>query len=335
MSNANLGVDPHLLASRRSPGFLSRYRREASVATAYGLLLLVLWCVGLRGGPTRAPSFFRSQFADTWISVAPLLVAAVGTTLVIVARQIDISIGSQFSVCGYVAALLAARGVPLPAVACAAIAVGGAMGSLNGVLVAAMGLPSIVVTLATMVILRGVLLWMTQGAAVGLPSTFQWFGQSQFTGECLILSIALLIFVIFAWAARWLAAGRAVYAVGSDEEAARLTGIRSPRVVFFVFLLTGMLAGLAALLNAARFAIVYPNDGYGLELKVIAAVVVGGAAISGGRGTLMGTLIGVALLATIGPALNFLDAKPQWEKAIQGAIILAAVASDGLYRRRR
>ena len=166
-----------------------------------------------------------------------------------------------------------------------------------------------------------------------LPSGFQWFGASQRTGQWAILLIALAVFALFAWGMRWVAAGRAVYAVGSDQEAARLAGVRAKRVVFAVFVTMGVLAALAAILNAVRFAIVYPNYGEGLELKVIAAVVVGGTAISGGRGTLFGTLIGVALLATVAPALVFLNAQPQWERAIQGGIILAAVASDGLRRR--
>jgi rhamnose transport system permease protein len=151
----------------------------------------------------------------------------------------------------------------------------------------------------------------------------------------LIVGSALAVFLVFAWSMRFLAAGRAVYATGSDEEAARLAGIRPRRVVFGVFVLMGALTGLAALLNAVRFVDADPNAGTGLELQVIAAVVVGGASISGGRGTLPGTLIGVALLGTIGTALVFLETQAQWEKAIQGAIILLAVASDALYRRGR
>jgi rhamnose transport system permease protein len=123
-------------------------------------------------------------------------------------------------------------------------------------------------------------------------------------------------------------AGRRVYAVGSDAEAARLAGINAPNTVFWVFVIMGGLTGIAALLNAVRFSEIPGNSGVGLELKAIAAVVVGGAAISGGRGTLIGTLIGVALLGTIGTALTFVGVNPFWEKAIQGAIILAALVSD-------
>ena len=140
--------------------------------------------------------------------------------------------------------------------------------------------------------------------------------------------ISLVVLACFTWALRNLAAGRAVYAVGSDAEAARLAGVEPAQVTFFIFVLMGALVGLAALLNAVRFSTVPSNAGLGLELKVIAAVVVGGTAITGGRGRLIGTLVGVALLGTIGPALTFVGINPFWEKAIQGAVILAALASD-------
>ncbi len=149
----------------------------------------------------------------------------------------------------------------------------------------------------------------------------------------MVVIAAAVLFAGFALAMRFLAAGRAVYAVGSDREAARLAAIRPTHVVFGVFVLMGCLCGLAALLNGVQFALVYPNAGEGLELTVIAAVVVGGTAISGGRGTLAGTFIGVALLTAIPTALVFFGAKSQWARAIQGAIILLAVASDALARR--
>jgi rhamnose transport system permease protein len=140
--------------------------------------------------------------------------------------------------------------------------------------------------------------------------------------------MALIVLIGASWVLRNVSAGRAVYAVGSDAEAARLAGIEPPRVVFGVFVLMGMLTGLAALLNAARFSVVPSSTGLGLELKAVAAVVVGGTAITGGRGTLGGTLIGAALLGTIGTALTFAGINPFWERSIQGAIILAALVSD-------
>jgi len=262
-------------------------------------------------------------------------VAAVGMTLVIVAREIDISIGSLFSVCGIVAAVAAKSGWPMPWAAAAAVGAGMVVGAVNGALVAFAGMPSIVVTLASMVILDQGLRWARQGAEVsGLPADFQWLGFSQHGGEWLLMAAALGLLVIFAAGTRWLAAGRAVYAVGCDRESARLAGLRPRRVVFGVFVLMGALAAVAALLNAIRFPHVDASAGRGLELQVIAAVVVGGTAIAGGRGTMLGTLIGVALLVSIAPALTFLHLQAQWERAIQGLIILLAVAVDGLRRGR-
>src|SRR4029079_12488258 len=182
-----------------------------------------------------------------------------------------------------------------------------------------------------MVIWREGLRWWREGAFVrDLPRDFQWFGLGQDAGQWLVVAFALVVAAAFAWGLRSLAAGRAVYATGSDPEAAFLAGIQPRRVALAVFVAMGGLTGLAAVLHAARFAAVDPTAGTGLELQVIAAVVVGGVAISGGRGTLVGPLIGVLLLVTIRPALVFLGAEAHWEKALQGAIILIAVAADSL-----
>jgi rhamnose transport system permease protein len=256
--------------------------------------------------------------------------------LVIIARQIDISIGSQFALCSIFAGLLAKAGLPMPVVALGAIAGGAVLGACNGALVAGLGLPSIVVTLATMVTWREALRWWREGEFVkDLPEGFQWFGFGQASGQVTILLGAAVVFAALAFAMKHLAAGRFVYAVGSDREAARLAGLRPAGVTFGVFVLMGALVGLAALLNAIRFADVDPKTGTGLEMQTIAAVVVGGVAISGGRGNLWGVLAGVLLLACIAPALVFLKMPPQWEKAIQGAIILLAVAADGWRSRKK
>lgn len=302
--------------------YLNRYRRELGVLIAYVVLLGITALV--------APSFFSvANWRDLVMNNISVLVVAVGMTLVILVAEIDISVGSQFAVCSLTAAWLAKAGIPILLLVPCVLIVGAVIGSINGYLVASLRLPSIIVTLATMAIWRNASQWITQGAWVqGLPEDFQWFGLSQRTGELLIAAVAFTVFLVFAWILRHLAAGRAVYAVGSEAEAARLAGIDPSRVVFNVFVVMGVFTGLAAILNAVRFSVVPSNAGVGMELKVIAAVVVGGTAISGGRGTLLGTLIGVALLGTIGNALTFAGINPFWEKAIQGAIILAAAVSD-------
>jgi rhamnose transport system permease protein len=301
---------------------LGRYKRELSAALAYVALLVL---VGL-----FAPSFFSSaNLRDLALNNAPVLLVAIGMTLVILAGEIDISVGSQFAVCSVAAGWLAKQGLPTPLLLPGVVLIGAAMGALNGVLVGRLRLPSIIVTLAMLVAWRDALLWVTQGAWVqDLPQTFQWFGLGQALGQVFIVGIALIVLITFSWVLRNVGVGRAIYATGSDAEAARLAGIDPQRVVCGAFIAMGALAGLAALLNAVRFAAVPSNAGVGLELKAVAAVVVGGTAITGGRGTLLGTLIGAALLGTIGTALTFAGINPFWEKAIQGAIILAALLSD-------
>ena len=296
--------------------------RELSVGAAILGLAAVL--------AVAAPSYFAlDNLRDIFLSNAPVLIVAIGMTLLILSGEIDISVGSIFAVSGVVAGVLAKSDLPLAAVALGAALAGAALGAANGALVAYARIPSIVVTLATMVALRDGLRWATQGQWVtGLPAQFQWLGLSQRPHALVLASLAVALIAVAFWALRWQNFGRAVYATGSNREAARLAGLDPPLVVFAVFVLIGGLTGLAALLNATRFNQIPINAGLGLELKVIAAVVVGGAAITGGRGTITGTVLGVVLLAAIGPALTFLGVSAYWERAIQGGIILIAIATD-------
>jgi rhamnose transport system permease protein len=306
---------------------MKRHFRELSVAGSLGVLLLAL--------AVFAPSFFQAQpLLSLAAHEAPTLVVACGMALVIICRQIDISVDSMFAVCGVCAGLLAAMHWPLALVVVASILIGALMGAFNGALIAGLGLPSIVVTLATMVTWREGLNWLRQGQFVNLPDNVQWFGMSQAAGQWTLVGLALALLLTIALAARHLAGGRFIYAVGSDAEAARLAGIRPRVVTFGTFVFMGALGGLAAMMNVVQSPQVDPQSGTGLELKVIAAVVVGGVAISGGRGNLWGAFAGLLLLACISPALTHLHIQAYWEKAIQGAIILLAVVADGLRSRK-
>jgi len=283
-----------------------------------------------------APGYFaRENLSDVFLGNMPVLIVAIGTTLVILTGHIDISVGSGFAICGIVAGEVAKASGSVAVAAAAACLAGAALGALNGGLVAFLRMPSIVVTLATMVALRDGLRWWTQGAWVqDLPPGFQWFGLPQSAYPLVACALVVLLQGGTAWVMRNLAAGRAVYATGSNPDAARLAGLSTARVTFAVFIAAGALTGLAALLNSVRFNQIPSNAGLGLETKVIAAAVVGGASIRGGEGTLTGTLLGVVLLGAIGPALTFLGVSAYWERALQGAIILAAVAIDAVRERR-
>jgi rhamnose transport system permease protein len=301
--------------------------RELSVALALGVLLSFI--------AVAAPGFYQPQpLLSLLTREAPTLVVACGMAFVLICRQIDISVGSQFAVCSVSAGLLAAMNYPLAVVLPVSIALGGLLGAINGVLVAGLRLPSIVVTLAVMVTWREGLRWLRQGQFVNLPDGVQWFGLRQSTGQWSLIAIAVGMLLLLALSMKHLAAGRFVYAVGSDAEAARLAGIRPQLTTFCVFILVGSLTGLAAVMNVVQSPQVDPKSGSGLELKAIAAAVVGGVAVSGGRGTLWGVFIGLLLLACVSPALTHLHVEPYWEKAIQGAIILLAVVADGLRARK-
>ena len=297
-----------------------RHRTEASVAAAIGALALVLAIV--------TPGYFSSEnLSDLFLATMPVLLVALGMTLVILTGEIDISVGSMFAVCGVAAGTLAKWGAPAVPSAAGACLVGALLGAMNGALVAYVRIPSIVVTLATMVGLRDALRWLTEGAWIqDLPPGFQWLGLTQTTYPIVAASLTATLVVSCAWALRNVAAGRSVYATGSNPDAARLAGVDTARVKWSVFTLLGTLTGLAAVLNAVRFNQIPSNSGLGLEMKVIAAVVVGGAAVAGGRGTVGGTALGVVLLGAIGPALTYLGVSAYWERAIHGGIILVAVA---------
>lgn len=311
---------------------MTKFSRELSVAAA--IAALAVWLA------FAAPGYFSAgNLADLFLANVPVLVISVGATLVIVTGEIDISVGSVFAIAGVVGGV-AAKLAPSAAAPWAALAAGCAAGALagfvNGALVAIAGMPSIVVTLATMVAFRDALRWTTQGEWVeNLPAQFRWFGLTQTAYPVLLLIVVVVLAAATAWGMRHLEAGRLVYATGSNAAAARLAGIDVRAVKLWVFIVAGALTGVAAIVNAVRFDQIPSNSGLGLEMKVIAAVVIGGTSISGGRGTLAGTILGVVLLGGMGPALTFLGVSAYWERALQGVIILAAVTIDATAPRRK
>jgi len=301
---------------------LRNHQREISVVIAIGALAGLL--------AIAAPGYFaRENLSDLFLANIPVLVVALGMTLVILTGQIDISVGSVFAISGVAAGVLAKSGLGVPAAALAGCVIGAGLGAINGALVAYIRIPSIIVTLASMVALRDALRWQTQGGWIqDLPSNFQWFGLTQAAYPFVTFFVVILLVFLFGWALRNVGVGRVVYATGSNAEAARLAGIDTSLVTLSVFVITGTLTGFAAVLNSVRFNQIPSNTGFGLEMKVIAAVIVGGAAITGGVGTIAGTVLGVILLSAIGPALTFLGVSAYWERAIQGGIILTALIID-------
>ncbi|MGQ9524953.1 MAG: ABC transporter permease [Armatimonadota bacterium] len=301
------------------------------------LSILVFLCVLLLLVGIGSPAFLEAQnVQDILVNSSYIAVAAVGMTMVIVAGGIDISIGSILAVCGITSGHAAKAGLSVPAVTLLSVLVGGLLGAVNGSLVAFAGIPAIIVTLGTMSILRGGITWATGGYWIrDLPPYFSTLGTGTVLGipiPVLIAGLAVLAGILFM---SLTPAGRRIYAVGGSPRAAELAGINVPMVTFGVFTACGALVGLAAILYVTRFSVIQSNAGVGFELLVITAVVVGGTNIMGGRGSVLGSVLGVLLLSTISSALTYSHVSAYWESALQGLLVLLAVLVDAVRTGRR
>lgn len=299
-----------------------------------GLLVALVLFAGLLA--LLAPGFFApGNLRSLVLDNLPLLLAATGMTLVLVAGEIDVSVGAQLAAAGVLAGLLAKLGLPIGLVLVLVLVAGTLFGALQGALVAR-GVPAVVVTLASLAILRGSLRWSTGGRWIdGLPADFQWYGLGAPGGQLASALGVLALVGSTVLALRRLQAGRALLAVGCDARAAHLFGVRVTRVRVGVFAAMGFFAAAAALVSVTRYPAVEIEAGAGLELAAIACAVLGGTSIRGGRGTVLGTLLGVVLFGTLGTALVFLGVGAAWERAVQGTVILAALAPEALGRLRR
>ncbi|HXF60785.1 MAG TPA: ABC transporter permease [Caldilineaceae bacterium] len=293
------------------------------------LLLLVIVLTALR------PDFLSGQSVSSILmDSSHLIVAAVGMTLVIVAGGIDISVGSMLAMCAVIGGLLAQSGVA-PELAMLAIVLSGTLfGLINGSLVVWGGIPSIIVSLGMLSILRGAVVLLTGGSWIqNLPQGF-YIGQRSVLGLPVPILVAVVVLAAAALWMRYSPLGRQVYAVGANREAARLTGINVKRIQLLTFTVNGTLVGLAALIFATRFSAIQTNAGVGFELQVITAAVVGGVSIMGGAGTVLGAALGGLLLNVISKGMIFLRVSAYWFLAVQGALILLAVVVD-IWRKRR
>jgi rhamnose transport system permease protein len=298
-------------------------------------LLVILAVVGLQ----ERRFLGWGNLREILLSVAIVTIVAVGETLVILTRNVDLSVGSMVGLTAYVAADLLKRdpGLGIPTVVLLAALLGAGLGALNGLLVTVGRVPAIVATLGALYIYRGIDFWIAGGkqvTAYEIPDAyFQLAGARVLGIPVLVITAAVITFVV-GYALRYTRSGRQLYAIGSNPEAARLAGIRRDSLVFTTFVLCGLLSGIAGVLWGSRYATVDARAAQGLELEVVAAVVVGGVNIFGGSGTIFGAALGAILLGTIGNALTILRLNQYWLQAINGGAILAAVTVDALITRR-
>lgn len=258
---------------------------------------------------------------------APILVVAVAMTLVIVTAGIDLSVGSLVALINAVAAIAIAAGLPWPVVVIAMLLLGGLIGLAQGWFTAYQGIPAFIVTLAGLSIWRGIALYLTEGYSIpirGVPG-FLYLGRGELAGipvpAIIAAGVALLGYVVMS-RTRY---GRRIVAVGSNPEAARRVGMPARGTIASVYAVCGVAAALAGLLYAARLGSGSSNAAVGFELQVIAAVVLGGTSLMGGRGSMIGTLLGTLTIAVIGNGLILMRISPFFTQIVTGAIILIAI----------
>ncbi|HCZ9548133.1 TPA: ribose ABC transporter permease [Vibrio alginolyticus] len=260
-------------------------------------------------------------------------IIAVGMTLVILTAGIDLSVGSVLALCGAFAASMIALKVPVLVAVPTALVAGAALGAISGIIIAKGKVQAFIATLVTMTLLRGVTMVYTEGRPISTGFTdtadaFAWFG----TGYALGIPVPVWLMVVV-FAAAWYLLnhtrfGRYVYALGGNESATRLSGINVDRVKIGVYAICGMLAALAGIIVTSRLSSAQPTAGMGYELDAIAAVVLGGTSLMGGKGRIMGTLIGALIIGFLNNALNLLDVSSYYQMIAKAVVILLAVLVD-------
>jgi rhamnose transport system permease protein len=325
---------PTTVSSSRSLGQI--VLRVAQVREL-GLGLVLVLIVAFVGIPQ--PRFLDLNNLEHILqSVSIIAIVAVGETLVILTRNVDLSVGSIVGLCAFASADLLKNhnDLNLILVFLFGCAIGAVLGAVNGVLVAYAGIPAIVVTLGTLNIYRGIdfaVAGSQEVSAFQVPASFLNIAGDNILGIPVFVIIAAVIAVIAEYFLRFSRQGRQLYAIGSNPEAAQIVGIRKSRRVFSAFLISGSLSGFAGVLWAAYFATIDSSAASGLELLVIASVVVGGVNIFGGSGSILGAMLGAIVLGTIQNALGILRVDQFWLQAFYGAAILIAVTLDALLTR--
>ncbi|MBU2702226.1 ribose/xylose/arabinose/galactoside ABC-type transport system permease subunit [Sporomusaceae bacterium BoRhaA] len=277
--------------------------------------------------------------SDRFLSVNNLLnvarqvsinaIISVGMTLVILTGGIDLSVGSILALSGSITAGLMAGGTTLVVALIAGIAIGSLLGIVNGLLVTKGKIQPFIATMGMMTIARGVTLVYTEGRPVtGMEGAFRFLGGGYVVGIPFPVILMAIIFAVAYFVLKKTCFGRYIYAIGGNEEAARLSGIRTDRVIVAVYTLAGFFAGLGGIIMASRLNSAQPTAGMGFELDAIAAVVLGGTSLSGGIGTIGGTLIGALIIGVLDNGLNLLNVSSFYQQVAKGLVILIAVLLD-------
>lgn len=314
----------------------ARVRPLAALLRGSGLVwVFVALCVV---AALLSPSFLNpANLLNVLRQVALFGIVSVGMTFVILTKGIDLAVGSIVGVTAVVSALLLSGGAPPVLVVPAALLIGLALGAINGIGITVGRVPPFIMTLGMMVMARGLAMTLANGQPISLGAAaagFSWLGRGALLGVPVPVWVFALVAAAGIFVLRATPYGRQVYAVGSNEEAARLSGINVPAVIFSVYVISGLLSGLTALIYVSRLTVGEPTAGIGLELEAIAIAVIGGTSLFGGEGGVVGTILGAAILAVLANILNLVGVSPFSQQIVKGAIIVLAVMFEMVRRRR-
>ena len=264
------------------------------------------------------------------LAVSVLSVLAFPSTMLIISGNFDLSVASNAAFSGMLFAVVTGGGKENIALGILAALAGGTLiGVLNGSLVTGVRVNSLITTLGTLAIFRGLAKILSNGQTLRVTG-FNWMGKAEWFGIPVAIYIMLAVAVILAFVLRNTVYGRNIYAIGANAVAARLVGIRNNATIFATFLLTGFLGGVAGLMLTSQLTAASPIAGLGLELSVVSAVVLGGASLYGGRGTILGTILGVLILGTVNNGMTLIGLSSFWQEVARGVILILAVAFDQL-----
>ena len=315
----------------QKPKFKVAIRQEVTVLIVFALLLVFFG--------TFSPYFFNfKNLITVALQTSVIGIIAVGMTFVIITGGIDLSVGAILALSGVVTATaIKSWGMPVPAAVICGLFTGLLAGFLNGVMVVSLELPPFIATLGTMMILRGVSLLITQGTPIsGLGESFGKISGGYTFG---IIPNPVMYFLIialfFSWVLKATTLGKYIYAFGSNKDAARLSGLRTRFIETFAYSLNGVLCGVSGVILTSRLVSAQATEGLGYELDAIAAVVIGGASLSGGIGTVVGTIIGALMITTLRNGLNMLNVSNFWQQIAIGVVVLLAVSIDRIKNRKK
>jgi ribose transport system permease protein len=310
-------------------GFLLRLTRQREAT-----LVILIIIIGLALQVITGRFFTTPNLNAISLGFATSAIIVIGMTMALVSGGFDLSVGSVFAMGGVVAATALRAELPIPIAMLCGIGAGMLAGLINGLLITKVQINPFITTLGMMGIARGVSLAVTEGTIIaGLPREFYVFGQGRTLDIPNLILIALLMILIGDVLMRRSAAFRQIYYVGGNDEAARLSGINVDRVRIAVFMMSGLLAALAGVLSVSRFTVADPGAGMGEELRIIAACIIGGCTLRGGKGTVLGGLLGLIFVGFINNGMILLRVPVYWQQLSMGVVLLLAVGFDTLSQR--